>query len=45
MTLRDLSAIPVVDGERRTVGVVSRDSIMRAYRVALTELEREGSRP
>jgi CIC family chloride channel protein len=44
LTLRDLYAIPVIDGDERIVGIVSRDRIMRAYRNALAEKER-GSAP
>lgn len=44
LTLQDLEALPVVDGEGRIVGVATREAIMRAYRNALIEHERS-SRP
>lgn len=40
LTVRDLEALPVVDGEGRIVGVATREAIMRAYRNALIDHER-----
>jgi len=44
LTVRDLEALPVVDGEGRIVGVATREAIMRAYRNALIEHERGAAR-
>lgn len=45
LTLRDLQVIPVVDADRRVVGVVSQSGILTAYRNALAEAERGAGPP
>lgn len=45
LTLRDVEVIPVVDADRRIVGVASRAGILRAYRNALTERMERGEGP